>query len=98
MKKLLSILIIGLFLNPLFSQEEEKPESAAASLDELLELVKQGRFAESEEASERKPDLELKETDNKNFYLMQKLKGPVWRGLQKNLRLNLKQTMQNLLF
>ena len=53
MKKLLSILIIGLFLNPLFSQEEEKPESAAASLDELLELVKQGRFAESEEASER---------------------------------------------
>ena len=53
MKKLLLIFIVGLFLNPLFSQEEEKPESAAASLDELLELVKQGRFAESEEASER---------------------------------------------
>ena len=53
MKKLLLIFIVGLFLNPLFSQEEEKPESAAATLDELLELVKQGRFAESEEASER---------------------------------------------
>ena len=53
MKKLILIFIIGLFLNPLFSQEEEKPESAAATLDELLELVKQGRFAESEEASER---------------------------------------------
>ena len=53
MKKLILIFIVGLFLNPLFSQEEEKPESAAASLDELLELVKQGRFAESEEASER---------------------------------------------
>ena len=45
MKKLILIFIIGLFLNPLFSQEEEKPESAASSLDELLELVKQGRFA-----------------------------------------------------
>ena len=53
MKKLILIFIIGLFLNPLFSQEEEKPESSAATLDELLELVKQGRFAESEEASER---------------------------------------------
>ena len=54
MKKLILIFIIGLFLNPLFSQEEEKPESAAATLDELLELVKQGRFAESAEASEGK--------------------------------------------
>ena len=53
MKKLILIFIVGIFLNPLFSQEEEKPESAASTLDELLELVKQGRFAESEEASER---------------------------------------------
>ena len=45
MKKLLLIFFVGLFLNPIFSQEEEKPESMASSLDELLELVKQGKFA-----------------------------------------------------
>ena len=33
--------------------QEEKPQSQALSLDELLELVKSGKFAESEEATKR---------------------------------------------
>jgi biopolymer transport protein ExbB len=33
--------------------QEEKPQSQALSLDELLELVKAGKFAESEEATKR---------------------------------------------
>ena len=52
MKKLILIFIIGLFLNPLFSQEEEKPESAAATLDELLELVKHCLLYTSDAADE----------------------------------------------
>ena len=38
MKKLILIFIVGLFLNPLFSQEEEKPESAAATLQNQITL------------------------------------------------------------
>ena len=33
--------------------QEDKPQSQALSLDELLELVKAGKFAESEEATIR---------------------------------------------
>ena len=56
MKSLLKILIIFslIFSGSIFSQEtQEKPENIALDLDQLLELVKQGRFAESEEAAER---------------------------------------------
>ena len=56
MKGLLRILLIFslIFSGVIFSQEDqEKPENIALDLDQLLELVKQGRFAESEEAAER---------------------------------------------
>ena len=56
MKSLIKILIIFslIFSGSIFSQEtQEKPENIALDLDQLLELVKQGRFAESEEAAER---------------------------------------------
>ena len=55
MKGLLRILLIFslIFSGIIFSQEDqEKPENIALDLDQLLELVKQGRFAESEEAAE----------------------------------------------
>ena len=48
--KLLTILFI-LFL-PIAYSQEEKPDTAL-SLEQLLELVQQGKFAESEEATER---------------------------------------------
>ena len=50
---------LSLFLSLLFSgfissqENEDKPENIALDLDQLLELVKQGRFAEAEEAAER---------------------------------------------
>ena len=52
------ILKILLFVALSFSSlgliaQEEKPQSQALSLDELLELVKSGKFAESEEATKR---------------------------------------------
>ena len=56
MKGLLRISLIFslIFSGVIFSQEDqEKPENIALDLDQLLELVKQGRFAESEEAAER---------------------------------------------
>ena len=46
---LISILTLSSFV---FAQEEEKPNTAL-SLDQLLELVQKGKFAESEEATER---------------------------------------------
>ena len=56
MKKITRIFLIFslTFSGILFSQEDtEKPDNVALDLDQLLELVKQGRFAESEEAAER---------------------------------------------
>ncbi len=56
MKKITRIFLIFslTFSGILFSQEDtEKPDNIALDLDQLLELVKQGRFAESEEAAER---------------------------------------------
>ena len=56
MKGLLRISLIFslIFSGVIFSQEDqEKPENIALDLDQLLELVKQGRLAESEEAAER---------------------------------------------
>ena len=51
MKSKLLIIIFALVLPFLYAQEE-KPETAL-SLEQLLELVQQGKFAESEEATER---------------------------------------------
>ena len=51
----LKALLFGfLSLSPIgLIAQEEKPQSQALSLDELLELVKSGKFAESEEATKR---------------------------------------------
>ena len=50
----ISLIFSLIFSGVIFSQEDqEKPENIALDLDQLLELVKQGRFAESEEAAER---------------------------------------------
>jgi biopolymer transport protein ExbB len=51
MKSKLLIIAFSLFL-PLAYSQEEKPDTAL-SLEELLELVQQGKFAESEEATQR---------------------------------------------
>ena len=51
MKTKILILIFALSSSLIFSQEE-KPDTAL-SLEQLLELVQQGKFAESEEATER---------------------------------------------
>ena len=51
MKFNLLIIIFALFL-PFSHAQEEKPDTAL-SLEQLLELVQQGKFAESEEATER---------------------------------------------
>ena len=51
MKSKLLIIIFALFL-PFSYSQEEKPDTAL-SLEQLLELVQQGKFAESEEATER---------------------------------------------
>ena len=51
MKSKLLIIIFALFL-PFSYAQEEKPDTAL-SLEQLLELVQQGKFAESEEATER---------------------------------------------
>ena len=51
MKTKFLILLFTTFSSLVFLQEE-KPDTAL-SLDQLLELVQQGKFAESEEASER---------------------------------------------
>ena len=51
MKFNLLLIIFALFL-PFSHAQEEKPDTAL-SLEQLLELVQQGKFAESEEATER---------------------------------------------
>ena len=51
MKTKILILLFSIFL-PFAYAQDEKPDTAL-SLEELLELVQQGKFAESEEASER---------------------------------------------
>ena len=52
---ILKILLFGALSLSSFGliAQEEKPQSQALSLDELLELVKSGKFAESEEATKR---------------------------------------------
>ena len=52
---ILKILFVGILSLSSFGAiaQEEKPQSQALSLDELLELVKAGKFAESEEATKR---------------------------------------------
>ena len=47
--------------------QEEKPQFQALSLDELLELVKAGKFAESEEATKRENRFNKEKTDSKHF-------------------------------
>ena len=50
----LSLFIFLSFSGFVLTQEsDDKPENIALDLDQLLELVKQGRFAEAEEAAER---------------------------------------------
>ena len=51
MRSRLLLVIFALFL-PFSYSQEEKPDTAL-SLEQLLELVQQGKFAESEEATER---------------------------------------------
>ena len=56
MKNLLIKILLGAILS--FSSfalvgQEETPQSQALTLDELLELVKAGKFAENEEATKR---------------------------------------------
>ena len=70
MKGLLRILLIFslIFSGIIFSQEDqEKPENIALDLDQLLELVKQGRFAESEKLQKERLDL-LKKKIDKQLY------------------------------
>ena len=52
---ILKFLFVGILALSSFGAiaQEEKPQSQALSLDELLELVKAGKFAESEEATKR---------------------------------------------
>ena len=52
---ILKILLFGALSFSSFGliAQEEKPQSQALSLDELLELVKSGKFAENEEATKR---------------------------------------------
>ena len=52
---ILKILLFGALSFSSFGliAQEEKPQSQALSLDELLDLVKSGKFAESEEATKR---------------------------------------------
>ena len=52
---ILKTLFVGILTLSSFGAiaQEEKPQSQALSLDELLELVKAGKFAESEEATKR---------------------------------------------
>ena len=47
------ILIFLVFLSFPFSYAQEEKPDTALSLEQLLELVQQGKFAESEEATER---------------------------------------------
>ena len=50
----LSLFVFLSFSGFVLTQEsDDKPENIALDLDQLLELVKQGRFAEAEEAAER---------------------------------------------
>ena len=52
---ILKFLFVGILALSSFGAiaQEEKPQSQALSLDELLELVKAGKFAENEEATKR---------------------------------------------
>ena len=64
----ISLIFSLIFSGVIFSQEDqEKPENIALDLDQLLELVKQGRFAESEEAAEREARF-IKEKNRKQLY------------------------------
>ena len=52
MKFRLYLILFFFFLSFSYAQEDEKPDTAL-SLEQLLELVQQGKFAESEEAAKR---------------------------------------------
>ena len=52
MKFRLNLILFFFFLSFSYAQEDEKPDTAL-SLEQLLELVQQGKFAESEEAAKR---------------------------------------------
>ena len=70
--KLLTILFA--LLLPVAYSQEEKPDTAL-SLEQLLELVQQGKFAESEEATEREQKFAREKKSSSQLYLlMQKLK------------------------
>ena len=52
MKFRLNLILFFFFLSFSYAQDDEKPDTAL-SLEQLLELVQQGKFAESEEAAKR---------------------------------------------
>ena len=52
MKFRLNLILFFFFLSFSYAQDDEKPDTAL-SLEQLLELVQQGKFAESEEAAQR---------------------------------------------
>ena len=52
MKFRLNLILFFFFLSFSYAQDDEKPDTAL-SLEQLLELVQQGKFAESEEATQR---------------------------------------------
>ena len=64
----ISLIFSLIFSGVIFSQEDqEKPENIALDIDQLLELVKQGRFAESEEAAEREARFIKKKIDKQLY-------------------------------
>ena len=64
----LSLFVFLSFSGFVLTQEsDEKPENIALDLDQLLELVKQGRFAEAEEAAEREERFIKERIDRQRF-------------------------------
>ena len=70
MKKLIYILFLSLFLMPLSAEEEgvEEETKTPSNPQELLEIVKKGQFADSEEQRQR--EREFRNEKNKQAKLL----------------------------
>ena len=76
LKLFILILSLGLISSTSFSEDGEEEAVQPSNPQELLEIVKQGQFADTQQQRDREAQFRNEKIDRQSFFLMPKMKEP----------------------
>ena len=79
LKLFILILSLGLISSTSFSEDGEEEAVQPSNPQELLEIVKQGQFADTQQQRDREAQFRNGKIDRQSFFLMLKMREPGWR-------------------